>query len=71
MVVKPKWTQEAIAFFFQVWLRFYNLPYTHQDNLLNTTKETESKHVSLKILSVVNGWFLSTEIGLQVAKACI
>ena len=28
--------------------------YTHQDNSLNATKETESKHVSLKMLSVAN-----------------
>ena len=35
--------------------------YTHQDNSLNATKETESKHVSRKMLSVANGEFLSTQ----------
>ena len=32
-----------------------NDQYTHQDNSLNATKETESKHVSRKMLSVANG----------------
>ena len=37
------------------------ITYTHQDNSLNATKETESKHVSRKMLSVANGQYLSTE----------
>ena len=40
---------------------FHNFLYTHQDNSLNATKETESKHISHKMLSVANGLFLSAE----------
>ena len=35
--------------------------YTHQDNSLNATKETQSKHASRKMLSVLTGSFDKTE----------